>query len=148
MSRIILLALLTPALWAGINKDDFPMRFQITTVSTIERPRVAGGVVSVKGKANLLDGDTSYAVDYHADCDFSFQSYPTSAHVSQPARWKKQPYELEVIWAKEGHADKFNSCTLNIGVMLPHQAYITQAGGYKLVDCVKGPNCPAIWAAK
>jgi|HubBroStandDraft_6_1064221.scaffolds.fasta_scaffold10791_6 hypothetical protein len=132
-------------LWAGPNKDDFPMRLQITTLA--KRFGRSGGV-SVQGKANLLDGDTSYAVDYHGDCDFSFQSYPTSAHISQAARWKKQPYELEALWTKEGHTEKFDSCTLKIGVMLSHQAYVTQAGGYKLLKCDKAPNCPLIWGTK
>jgi hypothetical protein len=146
MKRTILLVLFTSTLlWAGKNKEDFPMRLQITTLA--KRLTPSGGVF-VQGKANLLDGDTSYAVDYNGTCDFSFQTYPTSAHISQPARWKKQPYEVEARWTKEGHEGDYNSCKLKVGVMLPHQAYITQAGGYKLVNCDKGPNCPAIWGAK
>jgi hypothetical protein len=146
MKRIIPLVLFASVLlWADKNKADFPMRLQITTLT--KRLMGAGGV-SVQGKANLLDGDTSYAVDYNGTCDFGFQTYPTSAHISQPARWKKQPYELEALWTKEGQSEKFDSCALKIGVRLPGKAYITETGGYKLVDCVKGPNCPAIWDTK
>jgi hypothetical protein len=145
MKRTTLLILYASTLLlASKNKDDFPLRLQITT-STQHTGRY--GTV-VQGKANLLDGDTSYAIDYDGTCDFSFQTYPTSAHLSQPARWKKQPYELEALWTKQGHEGDYDSCKLKIGVMLPHKAYVTAAGGYKLVDCVKGPNCPAIWDLK
>jgi len=145
MKRTILLILCTSALLlASKNKDDFPMRLQITTLAT----RITKYGTVVQGKANLLDGDTSYAVDYDGTCYFSFQTYPTSAHISQPARWKKQPYELEALWTKEGHEGDYDSCKLKIGLMIPHKAYVTQAGGYKLVDCVNGPNCPAIWGTK
>ena len=146
MKRTIVLVFITSTLlWAGQNKDDFPMRFQVTTLS---KHLTNFGGTFVQGKANLLDGDTSYAVDYNGTCDFSFQTYPTSAHLSQPARWKKQPYELEALWTKEGHEGEYESCKLKIGTMLPRKAYLTQASGYKLVDCVKGPNCPAVWNTK
>jgi hypothetical protein len=146
MKRVLLLVLFTSTLlWAGKNKDDFPLRLQITTLA--KRFTYSGGIF-VQGKANLLDGDTSFAVDYNGTCDFSFQTHPTSAHISQPARWKKQPYELEALWTKEAHEGEFNSCKLNIGVMLPHRAYMTALGGFKLVDCVKGSNCPAIWGTQ
>jgi len=146
MKRTTLLILsASTLLWAGKNPSDYPMRFQVVTVSTTERPRLG---VSVLGRANLLDGDTSYAVDYHGDCGFSFQSYPVSAHVSSPALWKKQPYEVEVLFTKEGHSDKYDSCTLKIGVMLSGKAYVGKPGGYALLDCKNGKNCPAIWGTK
>jgi hypothetical protein len=122
------------------------MRLQIATLA---KRSVGAGGIFVQGKANLLDGDTSYAVDYNGTCDFSFQTYPVSAHVSQAARWKKQPYELEALWTKEEHREEYKSCKLKIGVMLPQQAYVANGqGGYKLLKCDKGPTCPMIWGTK
>jgi len=144
-TRTILLILCVSTLLRAVkNKDDFPIRLQITTLAK----RTTKYGTFVEGKANLLDGGTSYAVDYSGTCDFSFQTYPTSAHLSQPARWKKQPSELEALWTKGGHEGDYDSCKLKIGTMIPHKAYVTGAGGYKLVDCVNGPNCPVIWGAK
>lgn len=140
---LLAIGLATPAL-AGKNPSDYPMRLQFITVSSQKSP---WGISHI-GKADLLDGDTSYAVDYSGTCSFTFQSHPVSAHIDVFAKWKDQPRELEALFTHEGQEGKYDKCRFKINNMLPGKAYVGQAGGYKLVDCNRGRNCPAIWGMK
>jgi hypothetical protein len=126
----VILFFTLPAI-AGDDIKTAPLRVQFVTADSIAMP----GAVSIQGKATLIDqpNHTIYAIDFSGTCSFMFATAPTTARIMQPAKWKKAD-KLTVWWKHPGSSDKWDRCDLSAIDRLPHQAYISDPGGYRLVS--------------
>jgi hypothetical protein len=131
---MLLIVLMTAALplWAGDDVRDYPLRLQIVTTSQVRR---VNGMVSVSGKATLVDPstNTSSALAYSGSCLFGFQSAPTAAMLMSPAKWKKEGSKLSVLWHRLGTENKTEKCDLDVYDILSHKAYVAGGGRLQLV---------------
>jgi hypothetical protein len=85
---------LPPAVPAAAPSPEFPLRVQVFQVRW-------GGLTYRNhgyGTANLLDGTTTQGFDFGFECDRAFVENRGPDETYQ-ARWKKQPYALEILTA-------------------------------------------------
>jgi hypothetical protein len=86
----------------------FPLRFHILVTRW-------GGLAWRNhgyGSANLLDATAPKGFDFAYECDYPFTANETPDQNYQ-ARWKKQPYELEILTSEVG-TGKLHTCKLHL----------------------------------
>ena len=129
--RILIFLVATLPLWAVADPSDYPLRLQFASSGQT----ISNGSVFVRGKATLFDhaANTMSALDYSGSCSFSFQVTPTAAKIMSPAKWKKEGSKLSVLFTHPG-SEKSDKCDFDVYQILPHQTYVTVAGGVQLVS--------------
>ena len=89
---------------------DFPLHVQIATI----RFGGATGEYHGYGSGNILEGSTGKGFDYTFECSVPFTASQIAAQ-SYEARWKKQPFKLELLMGRVG-SDHKDTCTLQIAL--------------------------------
>lgn len=87
---------------------DFPLRVHLFSARW-------GGVNSSYqgyGSGNLLDAKGLTGFDYTYDCEVPFVQNQGASDLYQ-ARWKTEPYKLEILMVQAGH-DRYDTCTLRL----------------------------------
>jgi hypothetical protein len=95
-----------------VNADSsFPMRVHLLTARW-------GGIANVYhgyGSGNLLDGVSVEGFDYGFQCDVPFIENETPEQNYQ-ARWRRSPYQLEILVRQLGSNERPRMCTLRLAV--------------------------------
>jgi hypothetical protein len=122
---LVALCVATTAVGDSKNPADYPLRLHIYSVSgvTFFHNRVTEEVKG-DGRASLFENSEPRGVEFSFDCaqkiktSFEFETYP--------AKWKKKPTELLVLFPVTGKANAHFTCTLKTD--LKTYAYFVRNG--------------------
>jgi hypothetical protein len=109
LSIMLMVGVSRPALAAPRDLSAYTLRIHVFTTSWTGSEY--GGYHGY-GRANLIEGPATHAVEYTYSCGVKFvSSDPGEAY---PAKWKKPGQSLEMLMGVIGSPDKTKSCELKV----------------------------------
>jgi len=114
--------LLPLVLFAGKNLADYPLQIQVVESHW---HRLRNGTVDGWGRGDIRDGDAIHGFDFTYSYAEPFQRTIGDAHYL--AKWKKEPFKLEMLVGVIGAPDKHY--TYELKTSLREDVYVPSPGG-------------------